>query len=364
VTEGAPTSWREGGAIAPGEEEAARVVRLAAQVEARPVDRRHGWDDVVDRYARRRTAPVIQVLVFAAAAACGALIVWTGLKPTPKDAPVVSQVPAPAAPGKVAVAPAPVAEPRVETPVPQPIDDRVGRAEIAAAPHSFLASPGSQWTKGRAGVTRLEAGHFEANASAQAPQRLQTPEVTVAATNARFAMDVTDQGTTVAVFEGTAEISTAHMKATLHAGQTRHFGADAPSVPREVVPLGIEPVALDQGNPACHAGSLEAQLACLAAEAKGSDLTAQAALYEQGTLEAQAHRSAGAAETYRESLKRFPDGVLAPEVTLALMRLLGSEQQYDGAIEAGRSFLKNWSDDPRCEDVKGFVSRLEWLRAR
>jgi hypothetical protein len=365
VTSGTPASWREGGAVASGEEEAARVVRLASGVEPRPIDRHRGWDDVVDRYARRKSSPIAQVLVFAAAAACGALIVWTGLKPAPKEAPVVSRAPSLPAPEKIVAAPTPVVEPRVEMPVPQPIDERVGRAEIAAAPHVFTASPGAQWTKGRAGVTRLEAGHFEANASPQQPQKLQTPEVTIAATSARFAMDVTEQGTTVAVFEGTAEISTAHMHATLHAGQTRHFGADEPAVPREVVPLAIEPVALDQGSPACvHAGSLEAQLACLAAQAKGSDLKAQAALYEQGNLEAQAHRSAGAAETYRASLKRFPDGVLAPEVTLALMRLLASEQEYDGAIEAGRGFLKTWADDPRCEDVKGFVSRLEWLRAR
>jgi TolA-binding protein len=241
----------------------------------------------------------------------------------------------------------------------------VGRAEISAAPHAFTASPGAQWTRGRAGVMRLEQGHFEAQASAQLPQRLQTPEVTVAATNARFAMDVTEQGTTVAVFEGTAEVATARTRATLHAGETRHFGIDAPSVPREVVPIALEPVALDQGSPACvHAGSLEAQLTCLGAQARGEDLKAQAALYEEGNLEAQAHRPAGAAETYRESLRRFPDGVLAPEVTLALMRLLASEQQYDGAIEAGQGFLKSWPDDPRCEDVKGFVSRLEWLRAR
>jgi hypothetical protein len=369
VTSGTPTSWREGGAIAPGEEEAARVIRLASGVEARPVDRHHGWDDVVDRYARRRSPPVAQVLVFAAAAACGALIVWTGLKPASREAPVVSHAPALPVREKIVAAPVPALAPRAETApdttVPQPIDERVGRAETAPAPHVFTASPGAQWTQGRAGVTRLEAGHFEAKASPQQPQKLQTPEVSIAATTARFAMDVTEQGTTVAVFEGTAEISTAHMHATLHAGQTRHFGADAPAVPREVVPLAVEPVALDQGSPACvHAGSLEAQLACLAAQAKGNDLKAQAALFEQGNLEAQAHRSAGAAETYRASLTRFPDGVLAPEVTLALMRLLASEQQYDGAIEAGSGFLKSWPDDPRCEDVKGFVSRLEWLRAR
>jgi outer membrane protein assembly factor BamD (BamD/ComL family) len=113
-----------------------------------------------------------------------------------------------------------------------------------------------------------------------------------------------------------------------------------------------------------RAESLDARIACLSSQAKADDLKAQSALFERANLEAQAHRPAGAAETLRESLRRFPDGALAPEVRLQLMRLLASEQEYDGAIEAGRDFLKAYPDDPRGEDVSGFVSRLEWLRAR
>jgi TolA-binding protein len=359
MADAGPLSWKQGGQVPAGQEEAARVVKLAAQLEPRPIDYRSGWDDVVDRHAHRHSS-VTQVLAFAAAAACGALLVWAAvtLRP-PREAPVARLVEPPPAPRQVAVAPAALDLSAVE-----PGEERVGRAETVAPEQSFTASPGSQWTKGRSGVIRLEAGHFEAKASPQLPQRLQTPEVTVVATQARFATDVTEQGTTVAVFEGTAEVSTARAKATLHAGQTRHWGAE-PQPPREieVQPIDFGTVAIADGT--CrHVESLGLRLTCLATEAKGGDLKAQAAVFQQAELLTEAHRPAGAAEALRDSLRRFPDGVLAPEVQLSLMRLLAEQQDYDGAIEAGSAFLKSNPDDPRVEEVQGFVSRLGWLRAR
>ena len=64
-------------------------------------------------------------------------------------------------------------------------------------------------------------------------------------------------------------------------------------------------------------------------------------------LEAKAGRSDGAIDAWRQSLKRFPDGVLHPEVRLALLVELVRARRFAEAEVVAREFEVACADDPR-----------------
>jgi hypothetical protein len=364
----------------PEELRAAELVKLVSEIQPRPVDVAKGWDDVIERVARPHRSSRFLV---AAACAAMAVLAWMSIEWRMKTAPVppreaMAQV-APVAPKQVPLLPvaptppavaerqvaAPPSKPKapkaVEPPLSSPPLVEVAQADEAKAPpvpEHVTAGPHTIWSAPGDDSLRVEHGRVEIESH---PERytVVTPEVSVAASNARFAADVTENGTSVRVFEGEVAIFTPGSKeqVVLRAGDERTFvSASAPSA-LDVVPPEVS-------SPACARRSLEQRVACLNEEAKGEGLKAQTALYEEAYLLARAGRAATAELTLRESLRRFPEGVLHPEVRIALLKALMMQGRLREAAEVGHEFLAQCPDDPRVTDVMGFLRNLEWVQFR
>ncbi|MCA2980103.1 MAG: hypothetical protein INH41_16245 [Myxococcaceae bacterium] len=283
---------------------AARVMAAAAAVGPAPVDLT-GWDAVVARAARPRHGLRLG-LAFAASAAAGALVV-------------------------AALMPQRAALPAVEPPV-------------------LVAAASARWTQRPDGVVSLEAGRLSVERASAAVLRLATPHAMLETSRARFLAEVTAGGTTLVVEEGEVVLRGQGQVRTVRAGETLVW----PEAPRIPPPLEARPTAL---APVCDgAGS---RLDCLRLEAKGDGLGAQAALYELGALERQSGHVDDALAAWTTSLSRFPDGVLHPEVRLALLVELTRLRRFEEAAAVARGFEASCGADPRRADVEALRRSLE-----
>ena len=107
-------------------------------------------------------------------------------------------------------------------------------------------------------------------------------------------------------------------------------------------------------------GSLEpvARRECLRREADGESLQAQAALFELGNVEAGQGDLEASLRTWRESLERFPEGVLHPEVRLAVLIELVRARRFAQARAAAQDFEAHCTGDPRSADVGALRRQL------
>lgn len=368
--------WREGDE----NDRAAEVVRLVAGIAPRPVDVGKGWDDVIERVARPRSS---RGLWFAAAAGA-VLLAWVSLQwpfGTPRQAPAPAPAAlvkapeceepqmclegsAPPAPVVVAPSPSPVVAPKKQ-PAPKVavVEEAPAPAEEEApapaqGPKDVVVASGAIWSQPSEAALKLDRGSIEVKPHAET-YTVTTPEVSLASTNARYAADVTEAGTVVRVFEGELAVVAfaSRQQVTLTAGEERTFSAGPAPSALDVVPPAVS-------SPACARYSVEQRVACLTNEARGEGLRAQAALYEAAYLQVRAGRAAGAELTLRESLRRFPQGVLHPEVRLSLIKALTAQRRLSEAGEVGRDFLTACPEDPRVADVEAFLRTLDWLESR
>jgi TolA-binding protein len=363
--------WRE----TDEHDRAAELVRLVAGIPPRAVDVGKGWDSVIERVARPRSS---RALWFAAAAAA-VLLAWVsvqwpfgGSRPAPVPVPAVANVAPPECEGPLmcvegARPPAPVVEaPVAPKKVPRAVAAREPEEESLPSPspapvvdapaEGVAVASGAVWSSPSPAALKLDLGRVEVRPHAE-PYTVTTPEVTLSSTNARYAADVTEAGTTVRVFEGDVEVFNGRERVTLSAGEERTFRAGPAPSALDVVPPAVS-------SPACARYSLEQRVACLSKEGGGVGLRAQAALYEAAYLQAKAGRAAGAELTLRESLRRFPHGVLHPEVRMALIKALVAQGRLGEAGDVGRDFLFECEGDPRVSEVEAFLRTLDWLESR
>ncbi|MBL8954395.1 MAG: outer membrane protein assembly factor BamD [Myxococcaceae bacterium] len=363
--------WKDGD----DQDRAAQLVRLVSGIAPRPVDVGKGWDGVIERVARPKSS---RLLWFAAATAA-VLLAWVSLRwegekvAAPVPVRVAEQPKAEPAPSPPAPAPEQRIEPE-EAPAPPPAPVKVAKVVVekpAPAPEpvvvepeptqenkDVVASSGAVWSTPLEGTFKLERGRVEVAPHAEA-YTVTTPEVSVVATNARYAADVTEAGTVVRVLEGEVEVFSFATKqpVIMRAGEERTFATFAPPSALDVVPPEVS-------SPACARHSLDQRVACLQLEAKGQGMKAQAALYEAAYLQSRAGSPASAELLLRESLRRFPNGVLHPEARLALIKALEAQHRRAQAAEVARDFLEVCPDDPRVVDVQNFLRALEWLESR
>ncbi|MBL8923142.1 MAG: hypothetical protein JNJ54_30105 [Myxococcaceae bacterium] len=287
----------------PAEVKAARLVALAAQVPPAPLDHT-SWDRVVRGADGARD--VVLLPAFAAALVAGVLLVlW--------------------------LRPAPVSPAGPEAPV-----------LVASANSSFAQQP--------SGVVRLDAGRLAVQRATAAKVVFITPHVTLEASRSRFLAEVTAGGTTVRVEEGEVVLRAKDTTRVVKAGETLVWP------PSPNIPLPLTTVA--STTPVCDATAGE-RLDCLRAEAKGDGLLAQAALYELGVLEAKQGNRTDALAAWTTSLSRFPDGVLHPEVRLALLVELTRARRFTEAVAVARAFEERCAQDPRLADVVALRRSLE-----
>ncbi len=284
---------------APGSE-AERQIALAASVDPAPLDRA-GWDEITGRALMRSPSPWRLLPAFALSTLAGVMLVLV-------VRPLLSSSP----------------------PAPKPAE--------------LIASADSRWSHVSPEELSLQSGRLTFARPNGRVVRIRTPDALLETTNARFLAEVVPEGTTVMVEEGDVVLRSGTVERTIHAGESVTWP------PSPVIPdaLSVEqpiPGGKCQGEPA----SLRT---CLEAESAGTSLDAEAAGYELGVLEARARNGRRAIEVFRGSLARFPTGVLAPEVRIALLvELVKSRRFAEGVVEA-RAFVEAWPEDPRRGDVE------------
>jgi hypothetical protein len=286
---------------------AAHEVALTAQVPPRPLDLAT-WGAVLRRAARPPSAWA-RVPAFFGAAAVGALLMLGAL--------------------------------------------RLGALAPASAP-LVVATDGTRWTTRGDGSLFLTAGRLTVDRAAAGRLRLGTPhfELEAVSERTRFLAEVSERGTLLVVDVGEVVARRPGLERVVAAGASFTWPPD-PNIPQALLapPRSAEP-------PRCGDGDAEARSACLRREAAGEGLDAQAALFELGTWEARAGRSGAAIDAWRASLRRFPGGVLHPEVRLSLLVELVRARRFAEALGLARDFEAACADDPRAGDVATLRKQL------
>jgi hypothetical protein len=292
--------WREeGGAAIDGERRAAELVKQVAEVPARAMDVARGWDSVLERATQPRPGPWLLAALAVLVAVVGSVALHRRSEP------------------------------------------------------SVVASSGAKWETRIDGSVQLQVGRVQT--SRPVDLRLETPHVSILARSCVFAAEVAADGTRVTVSEGEAWVKAgSDAEQVLRAGESRLWPATPPI-----------PALLDQPPPApspwCADLEPGRRSECLSGVAQGNGLEAQVALFELARLQVGAGEGGAAVETWRTSLARFPQGVLAPEARLAVLVALTQQRRFDEAVQAAREFEQTSADDPRRPDVTALRRQLEWL---
>lgn len=182
---------------------------------------------------------------------------------------------------------------------------------------------------------RLDQGQMVASVAprqADEPLTVLTPQLSVFVVGTRFSVEVDQDVTSVAVEEGRVRVERAQRVLYLSAGDS--VRSDDPRLRGETaaVPCAGEPVA--------------GRRACLAREAAGQGLAAENALFTLGVFERE--KSDGRAHAiahFRDYQRRFPSGVLAPEVALALADLLVADGHREQACKEIAAFARRFPRD-------------------
>ncbi len=186
------------------------------------------------------------------------------------------------------------------------------------------------------GAVALSWGRLEVKS--RTPARLVTPHVVSVTAVGRVAAEVDSHSTFVEVFEGSASVRTDSETIELHAGESRRW-PNAPALPASLrVSEAVMPGACDERPKSEQAG-------CWLKESRGDGLSAQVALYRRGAL--------------AESLRRFPAGVLHPEIRLGLLRQWIERNQLEAALREAIDFEQACPDDPRLDVVRALRRTLE-----
>ncbi|MFT3713638.1 MAG: FecR domain-containing protein [Archangium sp.] len=283
---------------------AEHVIALAAQVPPKPLAR-DDWDSVMERAVTQRPSPFRHAPAFALSLALGIALVLV-LRPAPPPT-----APAPRAPELVATADA-------------------------------------RWQHLASGEISLQAGRLAVSRPGDAPIRVQTPDVVLETAKSRFLAEVTSSGTTVVVEEGEVMVRTRNTQHLVRAGES-YTAPPPPEIPQQLLEVPT-------GGSRCAAGS--EQLACLRAEANGNGLDAQAASYELGALQLKSGDHVGALETWQSAITRFPDGVLEPELRIAVFVELVRAHRNAEAVAAAKSFEDTFPADPRAADLRALRETL------
>jgi hypothetical protein len=277
----------------------ARLSELVAQVPSRPVDP-GTWRDVQTAHARRPKT-WRTALVFCCSCAVGALVV-VGLR------------------GKPA-------------------------AEIE------VSASDAVWTQeGR--TVRLTSGRLTVQQRSDKAFQIVTPHIVIEGGQCRVAAEVSVNSSMVSVEEGEVVVRSAQERRVLRAGESSTW-PPTPEIPSRLEP-GVAGSACDRAE-----GGVAA---CLEQQALGAGLTAQAALYELGKLRGREGHPAEAVAAFEESLRRFPGGVMDPEVRLGLLVQLTRARRFSQAHTVAVDFEQRYPDDPRRDDVARIKADLERLR--
>jgi hypothetical protein len=224
----------------------------------------------------------------------------------------------------------------------------------------------------------------------QHPVVVVTPHIRVVVVGTRFDVHVSPDSSEVQVLQGQVRVESVSGSATVSAGESIR-GDDPRLKPPPAAPLSSsvwlragpaspelsassraravrpEPRAMGASPPEetdCRrVVSFDQQKSCYLRQARGDGLAAQNALYELGLLVRDVESSPEQALKYfGQYQERFPNGVLAPEVALAVLETLKEQGRASEAAAAARAFEERFAGDTRVVDVA--LVRAELLCAQ
>ncbi|MDP1825867.1 MAG: FecR domain-containing protein [Archangium sp.] len=284
-----PPTRLSDGAQTPAEHQ----IALAASVEASPL-RADGWDDLMARavLARPPVARLIPAFVLSFMCGVGLVVALRPVQPPPSPGTVV------------------------------------------------LATAASRWSSPAPNEVTLQSGRLWMTTPSDEPLLIRTPDVVLEVTRSRFLAEVVSGGTTIQVDEGQVVLRANEVVRVVRSGESLTW-PPAPVIPGPL--LELAPASESR----CSSLDATASRACLRSEADGNSLAAQAALYELGVAEVKRGALEEGLQVWRESLERFPGGVLHPEVRLALLIELVKARRFSEAREAATDFELQCAADPR-----------------
>lgn len=220
----------------------------------------------------------------------------------------------------------------------------------AAPTNVAYASPGSRWSALAPDEVSLQSGRLFVTRPSGATLRIRTPDAVLDVSRSRFLAEVVTGGTMVQVEEGEVVLRSGNVTRTVKAGESLTW-PPAPAIPKQL----LEAPRLSTSG--CESPE-PARRECLRREAVGESLQAQAALFELGSVEAGRGDLDASLRTWRESLERFPEGVLHPEVRLAVFIELVRARRFSEARAAAQDFEAHCAGDPRSGDVEALRRQL------
>jgi hypothetical protein len=292
------------------------------------------WWSLLDRAQPRRRGPrIIASVALTGAVALVALLLW-GSRPT-------SRPTSTAAATRSTTAAEPMPAPLQLPPLARTV--HLGkRVDLGLWPDAQVTLPPTTDPNQRGPYrVRLDRGRMAASVAPRLPEEplaVLTPQLSVFVVGTRFSVDVDHDVTTVAVEEGRVRVERAQRILYLSAGDS--VRSDDPRLRGEA-----------HAVPCADERELDGRRACLTREAAGQGLAAENALFALGML-ARGERDgrARAIAHFRDHQRRFPAGVLAPEVALALADLLLADGHREQACAELNAFVRLFPRDHTTRD--------------
>jgi hypothetical protein len=198
--------------------------------------------------------------------------------------------------------------------------------------------PGADASQRGAYRVLLEDGRLAATVGPRGPDEpltVVTPELSVAVVGTRFSVSTAQGISEVAVEEGKVRVEKGQLLVVLTAGDS--IRSDDPRLTDAQAGL----VFPCQGEP-----DVAARRACLLRESQGPGIAAENALLALGLLERdEGGNRRGALASLREYQRRFPSGILAPEVALAITSTLALDGDLGKACAEADAFLRRFPRD-------------------
>jgi hypothetical protein len=292
------------------------------------------WWSLLDRaQPRRRARWIIACAALSGVAALVALVLWA------------SRPASPPASGALATRTAPTADSTAAPLQLPPLARTVHlghRVALGLWPDAQVTLPPVADPNQRGPyLVRLDRGHLAASVASRQPDEplaVLTPQLSVFVVGTRFSVDVDQDVTSVVVEEGRVRVEREQRVLYLSAGET--VRSDDPRL------VGDAPAV-----PCAGERTLIGRRACLTREAAGPGLAAENALFALGVLErGQSDGRARAIVHLRDHQRRFPSGVLAPEVALALTDLLVADGHREQACAELAAFARRFPRDRATRD--------------
>lgn len=205
------------------------------------------------------------------------------------------------------------------------------------------AEAGAAWGRTSDDELRLTKGRLQINREGSTRLTLlATDDVAIQTSRSRFLAEVTDDGVSIFVQDGEVQVRTRTGVKTIKTGE-KFVWPPLPEIPSQLVAGTIDSECMDRPD----------QLGCLEALTGSSDaLEAEVSLFELGLLRSKQGDREGALNAWRDSLNRFPEGSLHPEVRLAMLLELIRARRFHDATRVAREFESSCVDDPRRAQVE------------